>query len=180
MSKRDKIALIGAVATVATVLVGLLQWLVPRDKVAPQLPHGDTSAISSPRTAVEPPSSPQHPGVGKSVSSQRTRPQPSKAGPRAEAIKPQFPLEFTLADTEQKVLLGGQASLGIDFHVVDGIDMVTLTINASGSQPARHAIMSSGKRVEFSLGARSYYVYLREIDWSAMTARLRVDQKRNQ
>jgi len=177
MSKSDKIVLFGAVATV---LVGLLPWLFPRDKVASQVPHGDPSAISSPGTAVEPPSSPQHPEVGKSVSSQKTRSQPSKAGPRPEVVKPQFPLEFTLADREQRVLLGGQASLGIDFHVVDGIDVVTLTINASGIQPARHAILSSGKRVEFSLGARSYYVYLREIDWSAMTARLRVDQKRNQ
>ena len=88
----------------------------------------------------------------------------------------ELPLEFTLADSEQRVFLSGQASLGIAFYTVDEIDLVTLTVNASGSQPTRHPIQSTGQRVEFTLGTHSYYAYLQEIDWHEMTVQLRVDQ----
>jgi hypothetical protein len=94
--------------------------------------------------------------------------------PRSARAAPDLPTEFMLGDGEQKVLLSGQASVGIQFNQIGEERFLTLRINSSGGS-ANHAILSTGARFPFRQGGSEYYVSVLRFDYTARTALLRVD-----
>ncbi len=95
--------------------------------------------------------------------------------PRSARTAPELPTEFTLSEGEQKVLLAGQASVGIQFNQIGEEQFLTLRINSSeGSE--NHAILGTGGRFRFQHDGSEYYVTVLRFDYTARTAALRVDR----
>jgi hypothetical protein len=87
------------------------------------------------------------------------------------------PLEFSLSNGEQKVLLAGQASVGVEFNRVGEMDYVTLRINSPGKEPEAHAALSAGARFDLTAGGNEYYVSLLSVDQEARRAKLSINRK---
>jgi len=87
------------------------------------------------------------------------------------------PLEFSLSNGEQKVLLAGQASVGVEFNHVGEMDFVTVRINSPGKEPEAHAALSTGARFDLAAGGKEYYVSILSVDQEARRVKLSIDQK---
>jgi len=87
----------------------------------------------------------------------------------------ELPAEFTLGDGEQKVLLSGQASVGIQFNQIGEEQFLTLRINSSEGSDS-HPVLSTGARFPFRQGGSEYFVSVLRFDYAARTAVLRVDR----
>lgn len=165
MDKKESLGIAAAIATIVGAIFAILSYVAPIGPAIQPPP-----AISSGPV----PTAPQdQPPVG-APQGEGEQPPPSRTPKIAPAQSELLPLAFSLADGEQKIMLEGQASIGTTFNTVDGVDLITLIVNSSGSQSARYPFQGSGHRVEFTLGALSYYVYLQDIDWRSKTVQLRL------
>jgi hypothetical protein len=103
------------------------------------------------------------------------RPKPPAPPPPTQQATSELPAEFTLSDGEQKVLLSGQVSVGIQFNHIGEEQFLTLRINSSeGSK--NQAILGTGGRLRFRNANSEYYVSILRFDNAARTAMLRVDR----
>ncbi len=102
---------------------------------------------------------------------------PVREQERQAPVAPELPVEFTLADGEQKVLLGGEVGLAVDFNRVGAKELLTLHISVAGEPATHHAILSGGGRYEFRAGGKTYVVSVLRWDARAQEAALRVDRK---
>ncbi|HUP24986.1 MAG TPA: hypothetical protein VNB06_18855 [Thermoanaerobaculia bacterium] len=185
-------------AAIATILTALLQvvefpWLrlLPGEEPgAPQatptqeapLPRSLTEEASSSRRQAADFTEPASDRVDATLQQKQAR---SNAGLGAaitaksleEAASPSLPIEFTLEDGEQEVLLGGQAAAAIEFSRVGEMELVTLRIHTDGST-RNHALLSPGGRYEFAAGGETYLLSILRLDTAQGRAVLRIDSKR--
>jgi hypothetical protein len=105
-------------------------------------------------------------------------PEPPVHPPRTQETATELPAEFTLSDGEQKVLLSGQASVGVQFNEIGEERFLTLRINSSEGS-ANHAILGTGARFRFRQAGSEYYASVLRLDYAAKTAVLRVDRAIN-
>ena len=87
----------------------------------------------------------------------------------------ELPVEFSLQDGEQKVLLDGQASVAVEFDRVGESEFATVVINVPGSEPTRHAVLSAGARFEFTVNGRRYFLSV--VRLAGETAAMRLDRR---
>ena len=164
-------AKLGLILTVLGLILGYLYWRHPWQPASQEgavdttRTGGDTETVTeSPEPEPEPTPPP---------------PKPVDRPPRTEKAASELPVEFTLSDGEQKVLLSGQASVGIQFNQIGEEKVLTLRINSSeGSE--NHAIPNTGARFRFREAGLEYYVSVLRFDYAARTAVLRVDKVREE
>src|SRR5688500_1302206 len=139
-----------AIVAALALLLAFLAWRYPVfQEVPPEDPQvlpGDTPGGSSGETKntdPEPQDFPGKPPAGKGSS--------KAVLPSRPAPAPEVPAEFTLLDGEQKVLLSGRASVGIQFNQVGEERFLTLRINSDGG-PQVHAILGAAARYSFRVG----------------------------
>lgn len=90
-------------------------------------------------------------------------------------LEPAVPINFTLNNGEQRVVLGGQASVAVQFSRVGSIDLATLKLfgdEGSQTQP----MLSGGKRFEIKAGAKQYFVTVINLDFQTRQAKLQLDR----
>ena len=153
-----------AIATIVGAIFAILSYVAPIGPAIQPPPVISSGPVLTTPQDEPPGGSPQG----------EEQPPPSRTPKIAPAQSELLPLAFSLTDGEQRVVLDGQASIGTAFNTIDGVDLITLIVNSSGSQSARYPFQGSGHRVEFTLDAFSYYVYLQDIDWRSKTVQLRV------
>ena len=170
----------------ATVLYVLHTW--PPHPASPSLSlNGSQERLRSQSQASEPANTSKDANDSKDpkdsvgVESARDEREP-KRSPQTSSLHPQrvesaseLPAEFTLADGDQKVLLAGQASVGIQFNQIGEERFLTLRINSSEGS-ANHAILGTGARFRFRQAGSEYYASVLRLDYAAKTAVLRVDR----
>lgn len=157
-------------------LIAFLAWRypVPREPTAQGWPESGTQ-VEPGRPAMPAPFA--VPREDRSVEPRVPNLDEKRQPTREEPLKPDFPVEFILADGEQKVLLGGQVGLAIDFNRVGSKEFLTLHISVAGEPAAHHAILSGGGRCEFRAGGKTYVASVLRWDARAQEAALRVDRK---
>jgi len=165
-------AILSGIGGIATVLSLILYVHASRS------PSASTSLTTNTTTDVmdDTPSGETGTTVG-SAAEEPKKETPSPLPPRSEMTPRELPAEFTLSDGDQKVLLSGQASVGIQFNQIGEERFLTLRINSSeGSE--NHPILGTGGRFPFRQAGSEYYVSVLRFDHAARTAVLRVDKAR--
>jgi hypothetical protein len=166
-----KAALATLIFAPLAVVVALLQWQYP--KLLPSLSGQGVKAAASatPPGQVEEPkeTGQQTPPRGGSYPPQE---------PKAPTPEPpsKLPVEFSLSDGEQRVVLAGQAGVAAEFGRVGDQEFVTIRIH-SGGKRENHAVLEAGARFEFAVQDQVFYLSVLKIDSGARTVRLRIDRK---
>jgi len=173
---------LGGIAAVLALVLGFLAWRCP------YLPPAPVS-VTPESTPEDPRLRPGDAPAGSSGETKSTNPEPQdspiKPPPREGSTEPVLPLkpapapevptEFTLSDGEQKVLLSGRASVGIQFNQLGEERFLTLRINSDGA-PQVHAILGAAARYSFRVGEAEYQVSLLSADHGEKTASLSIDR----
>ena len=161
---------LAGIAAVLGVIIAFLAWRYPHTQplvdAAPE--SSEYSPPAPPGGAPETSEAPARPP--EKVSPPSPRDIPPNRPPQAEA-----PSEFTLRDGEQKVLLSGQASVGVQFSQIGEERFLTLHINV-GNEETSHAVLAPGARFPLRIQGAQYYISLLRLDLSGMTARIRIDR----
>jgi hypothetical protein len=137
------------------------------------IPARTNALVSPPRTSAS----------GDSVDPKPPRPQGAAIAGRGESAssrrvprpRDDLPVEFSLQDGEQRVLLDGLASVAVEFNRMGEADFVTVVINIAGSEPTRHAVLGAGARFEFSINGRAYLLSVMKL--TGATAEMRLDRR---
>lgn len=159
---------LGVILAVLGLILGYLYWRYPLQSWGIGAPQGDTAEPLHTSGATGTKAEPPEPEPTPSPPESTDRP------PHTEEAASELPAEFTLSDGEQKVLLSGQASVGIQFNQIGEERFLTLRINsAEGS--VNHAILGTSARFRFRQGGSDYYVSVLRLDYAARAAVLRVD-----
>ena len=82
---------------------------------------------------------------------------------------------FSLVDQEQKSVIPGCASVAAEFHDIDGVEVLTLRINAGGESDS-HAISNAGEQFRISCGGDNYRILALRIDHGSRTVEVSVEK----
>jgi hypothetical protein len=93
-----------------------------------------------------------------------------------EAVDSTLPIEFTLEDGEQKVLLGGRAAVAVEFARAGAMEFTTLRIHTDGST-RNEALLGPGGRFELTAGGDTYLLSVLSLDSTAGRVKLSIDPK---
>lgn len=184
------LAVVGTLASIAGLVVGVIPLLRPSEPSAKQeRPTLETAPKSPPAGGAEPapkpapvetvplplpPPGPKRPET-KTAAGEEAR---ASRKPIAASTPRKPTAEVTrieLADGEQEVLLEGRLSLAVEFGSIGAERYMTLHLNAQGRAPEHHAVFGGGERFAFELDGKKGVVSVLRVDWEARSARLRVD-----
>lgn len=179
-----------AIATIATFFVTVVGLLV----VFPQLrlagvesSPADSAPSPADPSGLQPESAgPSKPSESDSFERPAQRNLPDREGlssaanppPPVAASPSPVPVELSLADGEQKILLGGRVGVAIEFSRVGQMELETLRLHTDGATE-NHPLLGSGGRFEFTAGGEMYVLSVLRLDTSAGRAWLRVDSRRS-
>jgi|SRR5215213_1411374 len=174
MRKARYLPALAAFATVIGAIATLGQWLFPhvisgqRETVSPVSPIEKVDTAPALRDGIVDNGQEELSGTSGHV--------PQNLGKTAEKKILEEPLEFSLYDREQRVILAGCAALAVQFNEVAGEDLLTLRINV-GDESTPYAILSTGERIRFDCHGRYSHVSILSIDNSERLVKLRVDSE---
>lgn len=167
-------AILSGIGGIATVLSLILYVQAPRSPSASTSLDTDTTTTD---VIDDTPSG--ETGTTVESTTEETEETPPPDPPRSERTARELPAEFTLQDGEQKVLLSGQASVGIQFNQIGEERFLTLRITSSGGSE-NHPVLGAGGRFRFQHAGSEYYVSILSFDSAAKTAVLQVDKVREE
>jgi hypothetical protein len=173
--KEEQISRLKALAALLTAIAALGSWLLPKTSFFSVVVI--TQSSSSQVTEQEVEKSSTIPPKAEETRGEVARAAVRGSDSSRENLKVSdegSPLEFDLADNEQKIVLSGRASLAIQFNNISGEEFPTLRLNI-GEESTPYPILGSGKRIRFECAGRDYYVSVLGIDISDKVVRLRVD-----
>ena len=89
------------------------------------------------------------------------------------------PLEFSLSNGEQTVLLAGQATVGVEFNSVGEENLVTVRTHSPGREPETRAVLGTNPSDRFDLtaGGKEYSVVILRVDYEAGRVKFQLDRK---
>ena len=174
LARKEAVAtILGAMIATGALVVAVLQWQCPKvGPVAPteSAPEADFTEKEEAEEVLKPPNEGHR--VASRPANQRQEPTPAVLWATSSA-----PIEFALADGEQKVLLSGQAAVAAEFGKVGEEEFVTIRIH-TGQKTENYAVLNPGARFEFSVGKEFFYLSVLRIDAAARQALLRIDHSR--
>ena len=179
MSTRSKLSngRLQVILAVLGLFVAILAWRCPYLPQPPatetgQPPPEEETGKDLDEGSAEPQVAPEN--LPREPSGGTTRSQPPPP-PLTAAPAPEVPAEFTLANGEQRVLLSGQAAVGVEFNQISGERFFTLRVSdQEGSIP--HAVLGSVARFPFRVAGAEYQVSVLAADYDEKTVRLRIDR----
>jgi hypothetical protein len=174
LMKESHISWLKAIAALLTAVAAVGAWLLPRASIlrvevaAPSSSPQSVGQVAERQRTISPESKEKPAAVA------RTTGGPSNLGGASKARNDGPPWEFELADSEQKVILSGRASVAVQFNNVSGEEFPTVRLSV-GEESTPYPILGTGQRIKFDCGGRSYYVSVLAINETNKVVRLRVD-----
>lgn len=165
---------VGGFATLGALIFALWPWPFADSNSREGTQETAVSVDAEAQGEASPEVGPQEPASGQSSTLSGTRPsEPSEPPEPREA-----PLELTLSDGEQKVVLGGEVGLAARFTQLGEALVPTLQVDADGPAAGSHALWGDAPRsFELRAAGRDYVVRALRVDTAARTLTVAVHPK---
>jgi hypothetical protein len=164
-------AKLAVLVAVLGVIIAFLAWRYPSPSPVVSIPPETPERTPLAPVDIDNEETPDD-AARKSEEILRRSPRPTSPSPTPS---PEVPLEFTLENGEQKVLLSGQAAVSAQFNQLGEENFLTLHI-AAGGESTPYAALVPGKRLTLRIQEKEYYLSLLRLDLSGKTARIRIDR----